>query len=157
MNCGTGTHPGLAERPSWGGLLWPHWDESSGQVDGMEPCTPLTPSPVPWPYFTAEYNQLFKLNINRNHRGFRRAIRSKGIKFEVFHKGWVQFASLLTAQECWSWSLWSTTSKPALKSWLLFMSESFQNVPELCSFFPCGVKKGTNSLELFQISWGWVC
>ncbi|NWS52443.1 C2D1B protein, partial [Chunga burmeisteri] len=34
-----------------------------------------------------EYNQLFKLNINRNHRGFRRAIRSKGIKFEVFHKG----------------------------------------------------------------------
>ncbi|NXG14444.1 C2D1B protein, partial [Grallaria varia] len=34
-----------------------------------------------------EYNQLFKLNINRNHRGFRRVIRSKGIKFEVFHKG----------------------------------------------------------------------
>ncbi|NWT19356.1 C2D1B protein, partial [Vireo altiloquus] len=34
-----------------------------------------------------EYNQLFKLSINRNHRGFRRAIRSKGIKFEVFHKG----------------------------------------------------------------------
>ncbi|NXL27434.1 C2D1B protein, partial [Glaucidium brasilianum] len=34
-----------------------------------------------------EYNQLFKLNINRNHRGFRRAIRSKGIKFEIFHKG----------------------------------------------------------------------
>uniref|UniRef100_A0A8C4UHP1 Coiled-coil and C2 domain-containing protein 1B n=1 Tax=Falco tinnunculus TaxID=100819 RepID=A0A8C4UHP1_FALTI len=34
-----------------------------------------------------KYNQLFKLNINRNHRGFRRAIRSKGIKFEVFHKG----------------------------------------------------------------------
>ncbi|NWX49200.1 C2D1B protein, partial [Steatornis caripensis] len=34
-----------------------------------------------------EYNQLFKLNINRNHRGFRRAIRSKGMKFEVFHKG----------------------------------------------------------------------
>ncbi|XP_030310694.1 coiled-coil and C2 domain-containing protein 1B isoform X2 [Calypte anna] len=34
-----------------------------------------------------EYNQLFKLNINRNHRGFRRAIRSKGIKFEVYHKG----------------------------------------------------------------------
>ncbi|NXH38926.1 C2D1B protein, partial [Dicaeum eximium] len=34
-----------------------------------------------------EYNQLFKLNINRNHRGFRRAVRSKGIKFEVFHKG----------------------------------------------------------------------
>uniref|UniRef100_A0A8B9EQ02 Coiled-coil and C2 domain-containing protein 1B n=1 Tax=Anser cygnoides TaxID=8845 RepID=A0A8B9EQ02_ANSCY len=36
---------------------------------------------------TVKYNQLFKLNINRNHRGFRRAIRSKGIKFEVFHKG----------------------------------------------------------------------
>uniref|UniRef100_A0A8D0F7A0 Coiled-coil and C2 domain-containing protein 1B n=1 Tax=Strix occidentalis caurina TaxID=311401 RepID=A0A8D0F7A0_STROC len=36
---------------------------------------------------TVKYNQLFKLNINRNHRGFRRAIRSKGIKFEIFHKG----------------------------------------------------------------------
>uniref|UniRef100_A0A8D0DY98 Coiled-coil and C2 domain-containing protein 1B n=1 Tax=Salvator merianae TaxID=96440 RepID=A0A8D0DY98_SALMN len=34
-----------------------------------------------------EYDQLFKLNINRNHRGFRRAIQTKGIKFEVFHKG----------------------------------------------------------------------
>ncbi|XP_058030935.1 coiled-coil and C2 domain-containing protein 1B [Ahaetulla prasina] len=34
-----------------------------------------------------EYNQLFKLNINRNHRGFRRAIQTKGIKFEIFHKG----------------------------------------------------------------------
>ncbi|XP_066479241.1 coiled-coil and C2 domain-containing protein 1B isoform X2 [Tiliqua scincoides] len=34
-----------------------------------------------------EYNQLFKLNINRNHRGFRRAIQVKGIKFEIFHKG----------------------------------------------------------------------
>ncbi|XP_059996058.1 coiled-coil and C2 domain-containing protein 1B isoform X2 [Lagenorhynchus albirostris] len=34
-----------------------------------------------------EFNQLFKLNINRNHRGFRRVIQSKGIKFEIFHKG----------------------------------------------------------------------
>ncbi|NWX81657.1 C2D1B protein, partial [Nothoprocta pentlandii] len=34
-----------------------------------------------------EYNQLFKLNINRNHRGFRRVIQTKGIKFEIFHKG----------------------------------------------------------------------
>ncbi|XP_020643775.3 coiled-coil and C2 domain-containing protein 1B [Pogona vitticeps] len=34
-----------------------------------------------------EYDQLFKLSINRNHRGFRRAIQAKGIKFEVFHKG----------------------------------------------------------------------
>ncbi|KAJ7332723.1 hypothetical protein JRQ81_014903 [Phrynocephalus forsythii] len=34
-----------------------------------------------------EYDQLFKLNINRNHRGLRRAIQAKGIKFEVFHKG----------------------------------------------------------------------
>lgn len=34
-----------------------------------------------------EYNQLFKLNINRNHRGFRRAIQVKGIKFEIYHKG----------------------------------------------------------------------
>ncbi|XP_057566784.1 coiled-coil and C2 domain-containing protein 1B isoform X1 [Hippopotamus amphibius kiboko] len=34
-----------------------------------------------------EYDQLFKLNINRNHRGFRRVIQSKGIKFEIFHKG----------------------------------------------------------------------
>uniref|UniRef100_A0A8D2M373 Coiled-coil and C2 domain-containing protein 1B n=1 Tax=Zonotrichia albicollis TaxID=44394 RepID=A0A8D2M373_ZONAL len=42
---------------------------------------------LPLSCFPAEYNQLFKLNINRNHRGFRRAVRSKGIKFEVFHKG----------------------------------------------------------------------
>uniref|UniRef100_A0A7M4E2H2 Coiled-coil and C2 domain-containing protein 1B n=1 Tax=Crocodylus porosus TaxID=8502 RepID=A0A7M4E2H2_CROPO len=34
-----------------------------------------------------EYSQLFKLNINRNHRGFRRVIQTKGIKFEIFHKG----------------------------------------------------------------------
>ncbi|XP_041127098.1 coiled-coil and C2 domain-containing protein 1B-like isoform X2 [Polyodon spathula] len=33
------------------------------------------------------YNQSFKLNINRNHRGFRRVIQSKGIKLEVLHKG----------------------------------------------------------------------
>uniref|UniRef100_F6W5J6 Coiled-coil and C2 domain-containing protein 1B n=1 Tax=Monodelphis domestica TaxID=13616 RepID=F6W5J6_MONDO len=34
-----------------------------------------------------EFDQLFKLNINRNHRGFRRLVQSKGIKFEIFHKG----------------------------------------------------------------------
>uniref|UniRef100_A0A8C2B225 Coiled-coil and C2 domain-containing protein 1B n=1 Tax=Cyprinus carpio TaxID=7962 RepID=A0A8C2B225_CYPCA len=34
-----------------------------------------------------EYNQNFKLNINRNHRGFRRVIQSKGLKLEVLHKG----------------------------------------------------------------------
>uniref|UniRef100_A0A672QFC2 Coiled-coil and C2 domain-containing protein 1B n=1 Tax=Sinocyclocheilus grahami TaxID=75366 RepID=A0A672QFC2_SINGR len=33
-----------------------------------------------------EYNQTFKLNINRNHRGFRRVIQSKGLKLEVLHK-----------------------------------------------------------------------
>ncbi|XP_072919106.1 coiled-coil and C2 domain-containing protein 1B isoform X1 [Hemitrygon akajei] len=34
-----------------------------------------------------EYNESFTLNINRNHRGFKRIIQTKGIKFEVFHKG----------------------------------------------------------------------
>ncbi|XP_069794772.1 coiled-coil and C2 domain-containing protein 1B isoform X2 [Narcine bancroftii] len=34
-----------------------------------------------------EYNERFILNINRNHRGFKRIIQTKGIKFEVFHKG----------------------------------------------------------------------
>ncbi|XP_057639590.1 coiled-coil and C2 domain-containing protein 1B isoform X2 [Chionomys nivalis] len=34
-----------------------------------------------------EFEQVFKLNINRNHRGFKRVIQSKGIKFEIFHKG----------------------------------------------------------------------
>nr|XP_020023112.1 coiled-coil and C2 domain-containing protein 1B isoform X2 [Castor canadensis] len=34
-----------------------------------------------------EFDQVFKLNINRNHRGFRRVIQSKGVKFEIFHKG----------------------------------------------------------------------
>ncbi|XP_053549448.1 coiled-coil and C2 domain-containing protein 1B isoform X3 [Bombina bombina] len=34
-----------------------------------------------------EYEQSFKLNINRNHRGFKRIVQTKGIKFEIFHKG----------------------------------------------------------------------
>ncbi|KAM9000521.1 coiled-coil and C2 domain-containing protein 1B [Sarcophilus harrisii] len=34
-----------------------------------------------------EFDQLFKLNINRNHRSFRRLVQNKGIKFEIFHKG----------------------------------------------------------------------
>ncbi|XP_012665701.1 coiled-coil and C2 domain-containing protein 1A isoform X3 [Otolemur garnettii] len=34
-----------------------------------------------------EFKEQFKLCINRSHRGFRRAIQSKGIKFEVVHKG----------------------------------------------------------------------
>ncbi|XP_045080562.1 coiled-coil and C2 domain-containing protein 1B [Coregonus clupeaformis] len=34
-----------------------------------------------------EFNQSFTLNINRNHRGFRRAVQSKGLKLELLHKG----------------------------------------------------------------------
>ncbi|KAM9324695.1 coiled-coil and C2 domain-containing protein 1B [Gastrophryne carolinensis] len=34
-----------------------------------------------------EFDQSFKLNINRNHRGFKRVVQAKGIKFEIFHKG----------------------------------------------------------------------
>ncbi|XP_043819263.1 coiled-coil and C2 domain-containing protein 1B isoform X2 [Dromiciops gliroides] len=34
-----------------------------------------------------EFDQLFKLSINRNHRSFRRLVQNKGVKFEVFHKG----------------------------------------------------------------------
>ncbi|XP_075038193.1 coiled-coil and C2 domain-containing protein 1B [Mixophyes fleayi] len=34
-----------------------------------------------------EYEQSFKLNINRNHRGFKRVVQAKGMKFEIFHKG----------------------------------------------------------------------
>ncbi|XP_020011567.2 coiled-coil and C2 domain-containing protein 1A isoform X1 [Castor canadensis] len=34
-----------------------------------------------------EFKEQFKLCINRSHRGFRRAIQTKGIKFEVIHKG----------------------------------------------------------------------
>uniref|UniRef100_A0A8C7R0M8 Coiled-coil and C2 domain-containing protein 1B n=1 Tax=Oncorhynchus mykiss TaxID=8022 RepID=A0A8C7R0M8_ONCMY len=34
-----------------------------------------------------EFNQGFTLNINRNHRGFRRAVQSKGLKLELLHKG----------------------------------------------------------------------
>lgn len=37
----------------------------------------------------AEYNQSFSLSINRNHRGFRRVVTSKGLKLELLHKGWV--------------------------------------------------------------------
>ena len=39
--------------------------------------------------FSPEYNQSFTLSINRNHRGFRRVVASKGIKLELLHKGWV--------------------------------------------------------------------
>ncbi|KAI5935540.1 Coiled-coil and C2 domain-containing protein 1A [Manis javanica] len=34
-----------------------------------------------------EFKEQFKLSINRSHRGLRRAIQTKGIKFEVVHKG----------------------------------------------------------------------
>uniref|UniRef100_A0A452QS26 Coiled-coil and C2 domain containing 1A n=1 Tax=Ursus americanus TaxID=9643 RepID=A0A452QS26_URSAM len=37
-----------------------------------------------------EFKEQFKLCINRSHRGFRRAIQTKGIKFEVVHKGHTQ-------------------------------------------------------------------
>uniref|UniRef100_A0A8C5BQG3 DM14 domain-containing protein n=1 Tax=Gadus morhua TaxID=8049 RepID=A0A8C5BQG3_GADMO len=36
---------------------------------------------------TVKYNQSFTLTINRNHRGFRRVLQSKGLKLEVLHKG----------------------------------------------------------------------
>ncbi|XP_044299490.1 coiled-coil and C2 domain-containing protein 1A isoform X1 [Varanus komodoensis] len=34
-----------------------------------------------------EFQEKFKLSINRGHRGLKRAIQTKGIKFEVVHKG----------------------------------------------------------------------
>ncbi|CAN9502990.1 unnamed protein product [Ophioblennius macclurei] len=34
-----------------------------------------------------EYNQSFTLSINRNHRGFRRVMTSKGLKLELLHRG----------------------------------------------------------------------
>ncbi|XP_068939279.1 coiled-coil and C2 domain-containing protein 1A [Petaurus breviceps papuanus] len=34
-----------------------------------------------------EFKEHFKLSIQRGHRGFKRAIQTKGIKFEVVHKG----------------------------------------------------------------------
>lgn len=34
-----------------------------------------------------EFKEQFKLNINRGHRGFKRVVQSKGIKFEISHKG----------------------------------------------------------------------
>ncbi|XP_004872510.1 coiled-coil and C2 domain-containing protein 1A isoform X2 [Heterocephalus glaber] len=34
-----------------------------------------------------EFKEQFKLCISRSHRGFRRALQTKGIKFEVVHKG----------------------------------------------------------------------
>ncbi|XP_064355475.1 coiled-coil and C2 domain-containing protein 1A isoform X2 [Dromaius novaehollandiae] len=34
-----------------------------------------------------EFNERFKLYINRGHRGLRRVLQAKGIKFEVAHKG----------------------------------------------------------------------
>ncbi|XP_053333249.1 coiled-coil and C2 domain-containing protein 1A [Clarias gariepinus] len=34
-----------------------------------------------------EFREKFKLHINRTHRGFKRVIQTKGIKFEIIHKG----------------------------------------------------------------------
>ncbi|XP_035390894.1 coiled-coil and C2 domain-containing protein 1A [Electrophorus electricus] len=34
-----------------------------------------------------EFKEQFKLHINRTHRGFKRVVQTKGIKFEVIHKG----------------------------------------------------------------------
>uniref|UniRef100_A0A8C9SXJ2 Coiled-coil and C2 domain containing 1A n=1 Tax=Scleropages formosus TaxID=113540 RepID=A0A8C9SXJ2_SCLFO len=33
------------------------------------------------------FKENFKLNINRGHRGFKRVVQTKGIKFEIIHKG----------------------------------------------------------------------
>ena len=35
----------------------------------------------------AEFKEHFKLFVNRAHRGLRRVLQNKGIKFEVVHKG----------------------------------------------------------------------
>ncbi|XP_029545773.1 coiled-coil and C2 domain-containing protein 1A [Salmo trutta] len=34
-----------------------------------------------------EFKEQFNLNINRQHRGFKRVIQAKGIKFDIIHKG----------------------------------------------------------------------
>ncbi|XP_067296818.1 coiled-coil and C2 domain-containing protein 1A isoform X2 [Pseudorasbora parva] len=34
-----------------------------------------------------EFKEQFKLNIKRDHRGFKRIVQAKGIKFEIVHKG----------------------------------------------------------------------
>ncbi|XP_056593558.1 coiled-coil and C2 domain-containing protein 1A [Triplophysa dalaica] len=34
-----------------------------------------------------EFKEQFKLNIKRDHRGFKRIVQTKGIKFEIVHKG----------------------------------------------------------------------
>ncbi|XP_069783375.1 coiled-coil and C2 domain-containing protein 1A isoform X2 [Narcine bancroftii] len=34
-----------------------------------------------------EFKEKFKLNINREHRAFKRVVQTKGIKFEILHKG----------------------------------------------------------------------
>ncbi|XP_068178265.1 coiled-coil and C2 domain-containing protein 1A [Antennarius striatus] len=34
-----------------------------------------------------KFKEKFKLNINRGHRGFKRVVQSKGLKFEIVHKG----------------------------------------------------------------------
>uniref|UniRef100_A0A8C1UF43 Coiled-coil and C2 domain-containing protein 1B n=1 Tax=Cyprinus carpio TaxID=7962 RepID=A0A8C1UF43_CYPCA len=34
-----------------------------------------------------EFKEQFKLNIKRDHRGFKRVVQAKGIKFEIVHKG----------------------------------------------------------------------
>ncbi|XP_077379495.1 coiled-coil and C2 domain-containing protein 1A [Festucalex cinctus] len=34
-----------------------------------------------------EFKEQFKLNINRAHRGLKRVVQSKGLKFEIIHKG----------------------------------------------------------------------
>lgn len=44
-----------------------------------------------------EFKEQFKLNINRNHRGFRRVVQSKGVKFEIVHKGYKKINKYTTA------------------------------------------------------------
>uniref|UniRef100_A0AAV2JZH6 C2 domain-containing protein n=1 Tax=Knipowitschia caucasica TaxID=637954 RepID=A0AAV2JZH6_KNICA len=39
------------------------------------------------PVLSPEYDQSFTLTINRNHRGFRRLVTSRGLKLELYHKG----------------------------------------------------------------------
>ncbi|KAJ6657690.1 hypothetical protein lerEdw1_002191 [Lerista edwardsae] len=46
-----------------------------------------SPVNLVWHLSLAEFQEQFKLFINRGHRGLKRAIQTKGIKFEVLHKG----------------------------------------------------------------------
>lgn len=80
---GRGGHPAKPPpRIIWGGCSRPGGLRLKALGALEEEGGSSSPCPPP-----AEFGEQFKLRINRAHRGLRRVLQARGIRFEVTHKG----------------------------------------------------------------------